>query len=119
MEKEVADQRRQAQQNLQLAKKIQDWNEEQGRQCTSLVTKNEQYLNDKNELQVQIEAMDYLLKNVTPEEVRGKPLKTHPISWYIVSSSPSFSEVEDAQVFGNYHPKILTNVTGLFGSMET
>ncbi|KAL5326535.1 hypothetical protein ACEPPN_004221 [Leptodophora sp. 'Broadleaf-Isolate-01'] len=83
LEKEVADQRRQAQQNLQLAKKIQDWNEEQGRQCTSLVTKNEQYLNDKNELQVQIEAMDYLLKNVTPEEVRGKPLKTHPISWYI------------------------------------
>ncbi|KAH7360922.1 hypothetical protein BKA65DRAFT_591889 [Rhexocercosporidium sp. MPI-PUGE-AT-0058] len=82
LEKEVADQRRQAQQNLQLAKKIQDWNDEQGRQCTALVKKNEQCLNDRNELLLQIEAMDCLLNNLTPDQVRGRLTKTRPFSWY-------------------------------------
>ncbi|PVH73539.1 hypothetical protein DL98DRAFT_659384 [Cadophora sp. DSE1049] len=81
-EKEAADQKKKADQNLQLAKKIQDWNDEQAKQCTALVNKNEQCMNEKFELQLQIEAMDCLLKNISPDTIRKQPSKTHPFNWY-------------------------------------
>ncbi|KAK0124640.1 hypothetical protein ONS95_009587 [Cadophora gregata] len=82
LEKEAAEQKRNAEQNLQLAKKIQDWNDEQSKQCSALMQKNEKCISDKFELQLQIEAMDCMLNNITPDMVRKSTYKTHPLSWY-------------------------------------
>ena len=42
-------------------------------------------MNENFELQLQIEAMDCLLKNISPEMIQNQPSKVHPFSWYKAS----------------------------------
>ena len=49
-------------------------------------------MSEKFELQLQIEAMDCLLKDISPEMIQDQPSKVHPFTWYTASLTIGIGE---------------------------
>ncbi|CZS93909.1 uncharacterized protein RCO7_08071 [Rhynchosporium graminicola] len=84
LEKDVENLTKQAQKDSQLAKKVQGGDDEQGKQVTALITKNERYMKELDELQTEIRAIHCISKGIHPDKVDKQPekYKEHPHKWY-------------------------------------